>query len=210
VPLPPRSNGPSVWGRRSIEGLIMSVLVGYASKHGATREIAERIAATLTSSGQAAQARPTADAGYVAGYDAFVIGAAAYYGHWLKPATKFVRDHHGVLSSRPVWLFTSGPLRSNTTDEQGKDPWKSARPKELDELLAATGAKEHRIFFGALDPHQLTLAERTLRILPAGRALLPEGDFRDWDAIDAWARAIADQLSAPPPSGAEPAGHASG
>lgn len=65
----------------------MTVLVAYASKHGATREIADRIAATLTAAGQPADARSTDNVSDLAGYDAFVIGAAAYYGHWLKPAT---------------------------------------------------------------------------------------------------------------------------
>ncbi len=35
----------------------MAVLVAWASKHGATQEIAERLAQTLTAAGQQAQAR---------------------------------------------------------------------------------------------------------------------------------------------------------
>lgn len=188
----------------------MSVLVVYASKHGSTRGIAERIAATLTAAGQPAEVRATEDAGDLTGYDAFVVGAAAYYGHWLKRATTFVRAHRAQLSDRPVWLFTSGPLRSENTDAQGSDPWKGARPKELGELQTATGARDHHIFFGALDPKKLTLAERALRRLPSGKSLLPEGDFRDWDDIDAWARGIARDLSGPPPADTEAAGRASG
>jgi menaquinone-dependent protoporphyrinogen oxidase len=36
----------------------MSILVGYASKHGATEGIAERFAETLTLAGRHAEARP--------------------------------------------------------------------------------------------------------------------------------------------------------
>src|ERR1700681_1816717 len=100
----------------------MTVLVVYASKHGATRQIAERVAATLTVGGQPADARPTENVGDLAGYDAFVIGAAAYYGHWLKPATEFIRAHKTLLAERPVWLFSSGPLRSETNDAPDHDP----------------------------------------------------------------------------------------
>ena len=50
-------------------------------------------------------------------------------------------------------------------------------------------------FFGSLDPGSLTFAERTLRKLPAARAILPEGDFRDWTEIEDWARSIADELT---------------
>jgi len=34
--------------------------------------------------------------------------------------------------------------------------------------------------------------------MPATRDLLPAGDFRDWDEIDAWARGIADELTRVP------------
>lgn len=74
----------------------MTVLVVYASKHGATREIAERIAATLTAAGQPADARSSENADDLAGYDAFVIGASLYYGHWLKPARAFIQAHEGA------------------------------------------------------------------------------------------------------------------
>ena len=32
--------------------------------------------------------------------------------------------------------------------------------------------------------------------MPAIRDILPEGDFREWDAIDAWADSIAENLGA--------------
>ena len=63
----------------------MRVLVAYASRHGATQGIAERIAETLRAAGIDAKAQPVASVKSVAGYDAFVIGSAAYLFHWLKP-----------------------------------------------------------------------------------------------------------------------------
>lgn len=173
----------------------MTVLVAYASKHGATREIADRIAATLTATGQPADARPTENVSDLAGYDAFVIGAAAYYGHWLKPATEFIRAHKALLAARPVWLFSSGPLGTETTDAQGHDVQEAALPTEFGELSVAIQSRGDRVFFGALDPDNLTLPERTVRRIPTGRALLPDGDFRDWHDIDVWAEAIAAELS---------------
>lgn len=35
------------------------------------------------------------------------------------------------------------------------------------------------------------MAERVVRLFPASKGILPVGDFREWDAIDAWAREIA-------------------
>ncbi len=57
-------------------------------------------------------------------------------------------------------------------------------------LVAATGAREHRVFAGRLDRHRLGFAERAVTL--ALRA--PEGDFRDWAAIEAWAAEIAETL----------------
>jgi len=186
---------------------VMTVLVVYASKHGATREIAERIAATLTAAGQPADARPSENAGDLAGYDAFVIGASAYYGHWLRPATEFIQAHKALLADRPVWLFSSGPLGTETTAAQGHDLQEAALPKELGQLRDAIQPRGDRVFFGALDPDGLTLPERTVRRMPGGRALLPEGDFRDWQDIDAWAGSIARELSGPRPATPEPDSH---
>jgi menaquinone-dependent protoporphyrinogen oxidase len=41
------------------------------------------------------------------------------------------------------------------------------------------------------------MSERLVRMMPASKGLLPAGDFRDWDAIEAWAREIAATLVAP-------------
>ena len=82
----------------------MNVLVVYASRHGSTAGIAERIAAGLRDAGLAAEARPVAQVDDVDGHNAFVVGSAAYMFHWLKDATRFVKRHRAVLAKRPVWL----------------------------------------------------------------------------------------------------------
>jgi menaquinone-dependent protoporphyrinogen oxidase len=55
--------------------------------------------------------------------------------------------------------------------------------------------REHHVFFGALDPGRLTFTGKTLRRLPAARAMMSEGDFRDWTEIEVWARSIAEELT---------------
>ena len=173
----------------------MAILVAYASKHGATQGIAERIATTLRSAGQDADVRPVTATGDPAAYDAVVIGAAAYMGAWLPEATAFVRRHQELLASRPVWLFSSGPLGTAATDIQGRDLLVTSEPKEFAEFQQTITPRGVRVFFGALDPATLGFSERLLRRLPAGQALLPEGDFRDWTAIDVWAEGIAHELA---------------
>jgi len=170
----------------------MTVLVTYASRYGATAGIAEQIAATLTAAGHAAQARPV-DKADLAGAEAVVVGSAVYFGSWLKPATAFVDQHRAALAGRPVWLFSSGPL-PGAVQPGGADA--NPTPKGIAELQAALGARGHQVFDGALDPSKLSLRDRMVRALPAGRALMPEVDGRDWAAIEEWARSIGRELDA--------------
>jgi menaquinone-dependent protoporphyrinogen oxidase len=171
--------------------LEMKILVTYASKHGATQGIAERIARTLREVEQDAVVLPIAAVGEMdlSTYEAFVIGSAAYYFHWMKEATQFVRRHQATLVQRPVWLFSSGPLGPQTTDAQGRDVRVTTEPKEFAALRAALHPRDARVFFGALDASAFGFPVRVIA------ARLPQGDFRDWDEIDAWAEEIAHALA---------------
>jgi menaquinone-dependent protoporphyrinogen oxidase len=172
----------------------MSILVTYASKHGATQQIAERIGEKLRAAGLDAEVRPVKAAGDLAGYDAFVIGSAVYYESWLKEAANFVRRREAVLAGQPVWLFSSGPLGTAATDAQGRDLREVAEPKDIAELKRAIQPRDHHVFFGALDHHSFGFTERMVWALPAARELLIEGDFRNWADVEAWADSIAQEL----------------
>jgi menaquinone-dependent protoporphyrinogen oxidase len=121
-----------------------------------------------------------------------VIGSAVYAGHWLKEAVEFVRDRRTALSARPVWLFSSGPVGRPST---GHDP---VEPKEVRELKDNVVAREHRVFFGALDRGTLEGADLGFAERFVAKRFVPEGDFRDWPQIDAWADDIAKELLAVP------------
>jgi menaquinone-dependent protoporphyrinogen oxidase len=169
----------------------MKAIVVYASKYGSTKGIAEFIAEKLRQRGTQAEAQQVDVVHSPADYDAFVIGSAVYMMHWLKEATEFVMRNRTVLANRPVWLFSSGPLGS---DISVNDP--KLEPKEIAEFREAINPRDHRVFFGTLDSSKLGFAHRTTRKLPAARAMLPEGDFRDWKEIEAWASSIAQALEA--------------
>ena len=163
----------------------MRVLVTSASRHGATHEIAEAIANGLARRGVEAEARPVEELTGVDGYDAYVIGSAVYIGRWLAPARDFVEAHADALTARPVWMFSSGPLGPPEALKPEGDP------VDADDMIQAAGALEHRVFAGRLDKRLLGLGEKA--VVVAVRA--PEGDFRDWDAIDGFAGDIAQRLS---------------
>lgn len=167
----------------------MTILVTYASKHSATRAIAERIAGTLREQGLAADVAAVEQVADVTRYDGFVIGSAVYYGSWLKPAVEFVRRHRATLAEQPVWLFSSGPLGAD-------DPMPAQTPKQIAEIERLIRPREHRIFAGKLDADSLSFLERT--VVKGVKA--PYGDFRQWDELDAWAASIARALRIQPAS----------
>lgn len=174
----------------------MVVLVAYATRGGSTQGIAERIAATLKASGHDVDLQSIKEnRDLVERYDAFVIGSAAYMGSWLKEAAEFVRRNRAVLAGKPVWLFSSGPLGTATTDAKGQDLLVASEPKEFAEFKEAIQPRGVQVFFGALDASTCSFGVRLLRLLPGGRTLLPLGDFRDWKAIEAWADRIARELA---------------
>ena len=159
------------------------VLVVFASKHGATREIAEAIGTELSARGLDTDVSSMDAVVDLEGYGAVVLGSAVYVGRWLEPARRFVEAHLEALSALPLWLFSSGPLG---------DPLKpdDEHAVAIDEIVASTLARDHHLFGGKLDRSGLGLGERA--IVHAVRAA--DGDYRQWDEIAAWARAIARQL----------------
>lgn len=185
------------------------VLVVYGSRHGGTRGIAERIGDVLRTEGLEAVVAAADSAWDVHAADAFVIGSGVYMGGWLNEPLDFMRRHQDALAARPTWLFSSGPLLGSTKSTPGVDavtdalgpadgPGSGGR-KKVEALSAAIHPRDHRVFFGAFDPKDppKSMSERVVRMMPAARNMLPPGDFRNWDAIEAWAREIATKLASP-------------
>ena len=176
------------------------VLVAYASRYNSTRGIADFVAETLREYGVYADVSEVGSVKDAGGYDAFVIGSALYMFHWLKGAREFVLRNRTVLVTRPVWLFSSGPLGPEVRNTQGRDLRDVSGPQEAGELREAVNPRNHRVFFGALDGGKLSFTHRMIRKMPAAREALPEGDFRDWSEIAAWAIDIAQKLRQPLPA----------
>jgi menaquinone-dependent protoporphyrinogen oxidase len=173
----------------------MKILVAYASRCGATGEIAAHIAQRLSTAGHETTVESVTNAIDVAGYEAFVLGSAVYLGRWEKVAVDFVQRNRIVLAGRPTWLFSSGPLGREPNDAQGHDKREGALlPEQMEALSEAVRPHGHGVFFGVLNPAGLSLGPRLMRLTPAGRKLLEEGDFRDWDAIAAWTDDILQEL----------------
>ena len=162
----------------------MRVLVTVASKHGSTYEIAKQIGAELAARGMDVSVVPVQDVKALDEYDAVILGSAIHMGQWMKSAKEFAARETAVLSSRPVWLFSSGPVADRSKPD---DPADRRQGDKIAELLAA---RDHRVFRGSLDKGGLSVAERALVRI----AKVPSEDQRDWEAIRMWAADISSAL----------------
>jgi len=171
----------------------VKVLLAVASKHGSTEEIAQAIAVQLRMADFAVDRRAIEDVASIEGYDAIILGSAVYMGRLLPEVHAFVEANKVQLNNMPVWLFSSGPIGS-------PEPKPLGQAIDIEELVAAIHARSHRVFAGKLDKRELGLVER----IGAKVVGAPEGDFRDWEKIEAWARDIARQLTGERVSGELP------
>lgn len=87
----------------------MRILVAVASRHGATREIAEAIGRELERAGLEHEVREAGEVADLERYDAVVLGSALCYGRWREPARTLVPARAAAHAGKPVWLFSSGP-----------------------------------------------------------------------------------------------------
>lgn len=164
----------------------MKILVATASRHGATREIGEKlgadIAAGLRDRGVDARV-DICDAEQVddvAGYDAAIVGSAVYMGRWLKSARKLVDRELEQFQSVPVWLFSSGPVVAEDT------------PSPDTGSATAPWARDHHTFGGKLDRSSLSRSER----LVASAVHATDRDNRSAEEITEWAQTICESLAA--------------
>ncbi|MCL2446417.1 MAG: flavodoxin domain-containing protein [Oscillospiraceae bacterium] len=86
----------------------MKTIILYATKHGATAEIARRIAnhvsnATLHDLKQSS-------APNLADFDCIIVGSAVYAGMFRKEAKAFLTQHADALLQKQLGLFASGLL----------------------------------------------------------------------------------------------------
>ncbi len=160
------------------------VLVTYASRAGSTKEIAESIAADLTSRGFTVDLLPVKQVRGLDGYSAIVTGSAVRMGSWLPEAAKFVRENAVALNRVPTAFFSVHlmNLGSDVTSRKARDAY-------LDTVRKHVQPRHEGLFAGVGDMAKVSFIEGLI-----GRMVKsPEGDFRDWKAIHSWAAEIFQQ-----------------
>ncbi|MFI6674297.1 flavodoxin domain-containing protein [Kribbella sp. NPDC050470] len=160
-----------------------NVLVTYASKMGATQEIAEAIGTELRARGHTVDVDAADQVRSVEPYDAVVLGSAIYMRRWRPEAVHFLRRNADQLRSRQVWLFHSGPVGPDKDEVQDM-------PAAVQRLADDIGAAPAVTFAGRLEPE--TAKGFLARHLATGNLA---GDSRDWDQIRSWAAEISAAIS---------------
>jgi menaquinone-dependent protoporphyrinogen oxidase len=168
----------------------VDVLVAFASRRGATRGVAERVAARLRDAGLHAELQHVADVTTLPAASAVVLGSPVYGQSWPPETGAFVRRHLHELAEREVWLFSVGTFGDR---RRLIGRLMTREPRGIGELREALRPRGYRVFAGVIRREQWPLPSRMLYHAFGGRL----GDNRDWDDIDAWADGIARALTAP-------------
>jgi menaquinone-dependent protoporphyrinogen oxidase len=160
------------------------VLVAYASKYGSTGGVAEAIGKELCNGGVAVDVCRLKNIGDLNLYRGVVVGSAIYMGKWLPEAVEFVERNREVLRQVPVIYFLVCITMCKPTEENRRkvlaylDPVLKAVPQVQPLKIGA--------FAGALDYRNLSWPIKLIMKLKGA----PEGDFRNWDALRAWATSL--------------------
>jgi menaquinone-dependent protoporphyrinogen IX oxidase len=146
--------------------------------------VAEAIGEVIGEEGGVVKVASVSEIFDVIGYDAVVLGSSIRAGKWLPEAFEFLETHRELLSHRPVAYFTTCLTMADDNEDSRRKVlayMEPVRQKAPEIKLVGLG-----LFAGSLDP------TRPLAMSVAG----PQGDYRDWETIRAWARQIRPALLA--------------
>jgi menaquinone-dependent protoporphyrinogen oxidase len=178
-PIPVRRNGMS-----------NTILVTYSSRGGSTAGVAEAIGEALIESGAEVEVRPMQDVTDLAPYRAVVAGSAIQASQWLPEAMRFVQSHQAALSRKPVATFTVCITLAMKNEKYHQVVKEWVAP-----VRALVKPVSEGFFAGVLDIRKVpSFADRLKFRLSVAFGVWTEGDYRDWNAIRAWANSLPAQF----------------
>lgn len=164
------------------------ILVAYASRAGSTSGVAEAIGKTLAEGGAQVDVRLMKDVKELAPYRAVVAGSAIRGSKWLPEAMQFLQANRSTLNHKPFATFlVCITLAMPNADGQ----YRQFVSDFLKPVRSLAKPVSEGLFAGALDYSKVPAIPEgiQLRILSAA-SKTPEGDYRDWNAIRAWAKQL--------------------
>lgn len=163
------------------------ILVAHASRAGSTAEVAEAIGRVLHEHDLDVDVRAVKEVESLAGYDAVVLGTAIWAGRPLPEARQFLATHRAALVDRPVAYFALCEiLRVDTPATRGRARRFLDPLRELKQPIAGEAFAGKKVYSNV---HPL------VRWIMIHLVRSPEGDWRDWNTVRAWAVALAPRLT---------------
>jgi menaquinone-dependent protoporphyrinogen oxidase len=169
------------------------ILVAYASEFGTTRDVAEVIGEVLCEGGASVDIKWVNNVKDLNHYDAVIIGSAIQYDKWMPEAIQFVTTHQNSLSQLPVAYFFTCLTLSRLTEKTERQAM--AYSDKIYSLLPQVKPVSVGRFAGVLDYSKMSFFYRQISRVLYFILGVKEGDYRDRDAIRAWAKAMQYDLS---------------
>ena len=165
-----------------------SILVVYGTWAGSTAEVADAVGRTLADeTGARVDVKPVESVQSLSGYSAVVIGSAIRAGKVKPEVRTFVTGHASELRGLPVAFFVVCMTMKEDTPENRRTV-----EAYLDPLREKINLVDTGLFAGKMDYAQLGFFARTA---VKHFVKVPEGDFRDWNAIKDWSRKLVPKLA---------------
>jgi len=171
----------------------MKVLIAYASAHGSTAEVAQFIGQVLEERQFEVTVASVETIQTVKDYDACIVGSAIHAGMWLTPMSRFLDRFERELAARPLYMFITC-IRVLEPDGREHVLQHYVHRETLQQL----GVREVGVFAGKLRLDAIDMRERWTLSLRYDGGVIPgefNDDFRDWDAIRAWAVSVGERLA---------------
>ena len=153
------------------------ILVAYATGTGSTREVAEAIAAEIEGEELSANVQNVRQIANVSLYSGIILGSSIRMGRWLPEAVACLQRIKADLPGKPAAFFTTCLTMVDDTKENRGTVLKYMQP--VLNLVPDIKPIGLGLFAGSLAPQrQLLVADG------------PQGDFRNWEGIRNWAKAM--------------------
>lgn len=164
------------------------VLIAYSSYCGSTGGVAEAIGQALCDLGAQAEVRFIKNVNSLSSFDAVLLGSSVRSASWLPEALAFAEKNQGHLARIPVAYF----LTCLALVKDSEDSRRLARSYFDPVLKAAPAVRPVALgeFAGVLDYSKMNFMYRMIMQSKMKDKGVPEGDYRDWNAIRAWAEGL--------------------
>ncbi len=168
------------------------VLIAYASFCGTTGGVAEAIGRVFCDKGATVDVRLVKNVRNVSYYDAAVIGSAVRSSSWRPEAIEFVERNKEKLSRIPIGYFLT--CLALYEDTEGSRRIAKSYMEPIINAVPTVRPLDMGLFAGVLDYSKLPWMYRMVMKSKMTKKGVPEGDFRNWEAIQTWTEGLYSSL----------------